>query len=102
MLGNLGVYAAILCAVGVVAAGIFAFPPLIPGGPGVSTGMTEAEYDTLLRREVGYCRNLPGRVDCACFARVSGMIQSHDAPKVPDARHADRQELARGQAKGSC
>ncbi len=81
---------------------VFSFPALTTGGGFVVPGATEAEFEAVFSQELSYCERQPGDINCQCFANVSGVILADNAPRVPGARYADKQDLARGQAANSC
>lgn len=81
---------------------VFSFPSLTTPGSVTPTGVTAEEFETTLAIERAYCEKQPEALDCQCFTAVAGQVLSHRAPQVPQARYADPQDLARGQAKDSC
>lgn len=84
--------------------GIFLFPPLTStsGKNAIPPGMSQAEFEQTVSRELAFCQEQSGDIDCGCFADVSSYIQSQDVAQVPFAVYANQEELARGQASGSC
>lgn len=82
--------------------GVFLFPPLTSNSDPVVEGVTQAEFQVSVNRELAHCETQTSCVDCACFSSMSGYILSHKAARVPFAVYADSQELARGQASRSC
>ncbi len=77
-------------------------PPLTSGNGPTSGDLSEEAFEATLAAERAYCLNQPEALDCQCFARQSGAILSHSAPRVPGAFYADKQSLARGQARRGC
>ena len=89
----------VLMAVGLVVYGVSQLPALTSGG---SAGVNEAEFQAAVAKEYEFCREQPQALNCRCFANISGMIQVQSVPKLPGARYANKQELARLQASDSC
>ncbi|WP_299628303.1 hypothetical protein [uncultured Tateyamaria sp.] len=81
---------------------VFSFPSLTTGGGTLSAGVSQAEFEAAFGQELAYCQAQPDAVDCRCFANISGLILADAEPRVPGARYADKEELARGQAARSC
>lgn len=82
--------------------GVFLVPPLTTGGNAGLTGISQTKFDETVSQELTYCLEQPNDINCRCFANLSGAILAHNEPRVPGAVYADKQELARGQATGSC
>ncbi|MEP4978180.1 hypothetical protein [Ascidiaceihabitans sp.] len=99
MLGQfaLPVYAGLGTAV--VLATIFSFAPLTGGG---AVSSQSNAVMSQIRAEASFCASNLKDVNCGCFGRISGLVQSETQPKVPGAFYADQQQLARGQALRSC
>jgi len=56
----------------------------------------------MIDQELAHCRQLPHDINCRCFADVSVNVLMHNEPKVRGIVYADKEELARDQAKRSC
>ncbi len=62
----------------------------------------DIERMSIEQAERRYCRTSLQGVNCVCYGRVTNVVLKHDAPKMRGFVHADRQQLARGQASNSC
>ena len=81
---------------------VFSFPALTTSGPVSPTGVSQEVFEETLAAERAYCEQQPEALDCQCFTAVAGEVLSHQSVRVPRARYADPQDLARGQARDSC
>jgi hypothetical protein len=84
--------------IGAIAFG-FSMPALTADATRVSS---DGKFISIQERETLYCQASVLRADCQCFAHVSGYVLEQDAPRIRGAIYADRLDLARGQAAGSC
>lgn len=92
----------VLFAAGLIAFAVSWFPALTTGGGAAVVTVSAEEFQKIVTQEQDHCKdNLEG-VNCACFGGVSGMIQADQAPRVPSARYANKQDLARSQAEDKC
>ena len=82
-----------------VLAAAFSFAPLTGGTSGTSQS---EEYLMRASSERSFCASNLSNVNCVCFGHISGLILSDEQPKVLGVRYANREDLARRQAIGSC
>ncbi|MEH6522551.1 hypothetical protein [Sulfitobacter sp.] len=95
-------YLYVVLAGGAAIYGVSLAPPLTTGGNAGMTGISQTKFDETVSQELTYCLEQANEIDCRCFANLSGVILAHNEPRVPGAVYADKQELARGQATGTC
>ena len=81
---------------------IFSFPSLTTPDVASISGGTKEELEAVFDQELSFCESQPDNINCQCFANISRVILSDNEPRVPGARYADKQDLARGQAADSC
>lgn len=81
---------------------VFSFPSLTTRDNANTSGLTQVELEAVFDKELSFCESQPEDINCQCFASVSRVILSDNEPRVPGARYADKQDLARGQATDSC
>lgn len=95
----------LLCIVivsGLIVYGVSFFPPLTTAGTEDPTSSTPTRFDAVFSQELAHCQKSSYDVNCRCFADISGTILAENNPRVPGVVYANKQELARGQAMGSC
>jgi hypothetical protein len=85
-----------------VVCGVSFFPALTTKDTSGTTVANQVLFEAVFSEEFSYCQASPEKINCRCFAKISGMIQSDITPKVRGVVYADKQELARWQAAGSC
>lgn len=81
---------------------VFSFPSLTTRDDTNLSDPTSVGLDAAFAQELSFCASQPEDINCQCFASVSSRILSDNEPRVPGARYADKQDLARGQATNSC
>ncbi|RFP91048.1 hypothetical protein DZK27_01910 [Rhodobacteraceae bacterium 63075] len=96
------IYLFIILASGLIVYAVSFVPALTSDGSGGSARVDERRYEAAFSREMDHCLAQGGDTDCQCFASISGLILAGDRPALPNAVYADKRELARGQAAGSC
>jgi hypothetical protein len=75
-------------------------PPLTDGGP--SESLTPFATSRAPGKEAAYCRENLNDIKCICFARKAGHVMESAHMPIRGLVYADRWELARIQAGGSC
>ncbi len=81
---------------------VFSFPSLTTRDDASLSDPTGVGLEAAFSQELSFCASQPEDIDCQCFANLSSRILSDNEPRVPGARYADKQDLARGQATNSC
>ena len=77
----------------------FMFQPMTVGS---GLGSTNEKTVAAAQAEQDYCQSELSGVNCACFSRMAAHIKTDTRPKVENIIYADKEELARGQAKDTC
>ncbi|MEM9581777.1 MAG: hypothetical protein AAGA08_01545 [Pseudomonadota bacterium] len=102
MIGDYRIMGGLAIAAALAVYGVFHFPALTAGGSVGSSGVNQVKFEAVYDEELDYCAEMPESVDCRCFARISGLVRAGDDIQAIGAIRADRKELARSQAAGSC
>ena len=86
--------------VAVILAVVSTVPALTSGGTG--GGSNSQVFRAKMGKELAHCEANQSGVDCACFAEKSAHVLTNTRPEVRGFSYAERETLARNQARTSC
>lgn len=102
MLQDYRIALAIIAATGFAVYGVSHFPSLTTVDSPAPNAADPARAAAIFGRELAYCQENAADLDCRCFADISGAIQARERARLSGWVYADKQELARWQARDSC